>query len=250
MANFIYSKVTIQPQEAMNKIYDMIKSISNVPFGQETKAVIKKFYSDQFSEDFLSNISETTVDRVWLENNIGTSWVNANVEDDEITINSPTIIPAGFLIKLYEHCIQEFDDVSINCKWWDETETQCGVALVKNGHYTEDEVYFESEGVFDTCYYPSGFEDIEIVKDWIRTNLSNVVYSEDIELMQEDDLRDLFENSKIDEKWNSISNSWSEMFQLCDEAIKNPLEETPILKLKKIAKMSFEMIPNCYPFEN
>lgn len=84
----------------MNKIYDMIKSISNVPFGQETKAVIKKFYSDQFSEDFLSNLSETTVDRVWLENNIGTSWVNANVEDDEITINSPTIIPACFSYKI------------------------------------------------------------------------------------------------------------------------------------------------------
>ena len=36
--------------------------------------------------------------------------------------------PDGFLIKLYSLCVDEFDDVRLTCKWYDETETQCGVA--------------------------------------------------------------------------------------------------------------------------
>lgn len=245
MANFIYSKVTIEPEEAMGKVCDMIRKMPNVEFGKETKNVIDTFYSDNLLEDS-SFISGNSIDFNWLQSHIGTNWINVFLEDDEINMNSPTIIPAGFLIKLYEICIKEFEDVSITCKWWDETETQCGLALVKNGFYTEDEAYLESESIYDPSYQPSGFEDIEIVKDWIQT----ILQIEDLNSMLEDDIRDLFENSKIDEKWNTISNNWSQMSQLCDEAIKNPLEETPILKLKKIAKMSFEMIPNCYPFEN
>jgi hypothetical protein len=237
MANFIYSKVTIEPEEAMGKVCDMIRKMPNVEFGKETKNVIDTFYPD-YSED--------TIDFNWLQNNIGTNWINVFLEDDEINMNSPTIIPAGFLIKLYEICIKDFEDVSITCKWWDETETQCGLALVHSGFYTEDEAYLESESIYDPSYQPSGFEDINVVKDWIQTMLQ----IEDFNSMSEDDIRDLFENSKIDEKWDTISNNWSQMSQLCDESIKNPHEETPILKLKKIAKMSFEMIPNCYPFEN
>lgn len=237
MANFIYSKVTIEPEEAMGKVCDMIRKMPNVEFGKETKNVIDTFYSD-YSEDI--------IDFNWLQNNIGTNWINVFFEDDEINMNSPTIIPAGFLIKLYEICIKDFEDVSISCKWWDETETQCGLAIVKNGFYTEDEAYLESESIYDPSYQPSGFEDIEIVKDWIQT----ILHIDNFDNMEEDDIRDLFENSKIDEKWNTISNNWQQMVDLCNYAIKNPLEETPILKLKKIAKMSFEMIPNCYPFEN
>lgn len=245
MANFIYSKVTIEPEEAMGKVCDMIEKMPNVEFGKETKNVIETFYSDNLTEDS-SFISGDSIDFEWLQNNVGTNWINVFLEDDEINMNSPTIVPGGFLIKLYEICIKDFEDVSITCKWWDETETQCGLSLVKNGFYTEDEAYLESESMYDPSYQPSGFENIQLVKDWIQTMLQ----IEDFNSMSEDDIRDLFENSKIDEKWNTISNNWSEMFQLCDDAIKNPLEETPILKLKKIAKMRFEMIPDCYPFEN
>ena len=247
MANFIYSKVTIQPQEAMDKICGMIQSMPNVPFGQETKTIIQTFYQDvNESEIFTNNM----VNHDWSQNNIGTHWINVNIEDDYITINSPSIIPDGFFVKLYSLCISDFDDTEIYCQWWDETETQCGVALVKEGMYTEDEVYMDSEEIYDTSYYTSGFEDISLVKDWIKFKLNSEssLKPDDIDTMDEDNLRDLFSDWKEDEKWSTINNNWVNMYQLCNNSIKNPEDESSIIKIKTIAKKKFEMIPDCYPF--
>ncbi len=245
MANFIYSRVNIQPQEAMDKICGMIKSMPNVPFGQETKTIIQTFYKDNSEV-----LDDNSLNYTWIQNNVGTHWINLNIEDDYITINSPTIIPDGFIVKLYSLCISDFDDVEIYCKWWDETETQCGVALVKDGMYTEDEIYMDSEDIYDTSYYPSGFEDIIIVKDWVKFKLNpeSSLNPDDIDNMDEDDVRDLFSDWKEEEKWITIENNWSTMFKLSQDAIKNPEIETPITKIKTIAKRKYEMIQDCYPF--
>lgn len=249
MANFIYSKVTIFPQEAMDKICGLIENIPDLPFGQETKAVVETFYKEELEID--SNIiSENKVDHFWVSNNIGTNWINISLEDDYIMVNSPSIIPDGFFVKLYSLCIKEFEDVQIYCKWWDETETQCGVSLTKDGFYTEHEAFMESESIYDTSYFPSGFEDIDLVKDWVNSNLDTDFQHEDINSMDENNLRDLFSDWKENEKWNTIYKNWGQMYDLCSDAIKNPYAETPILKIKKIATKKFEMIKDCYPFEN
>jgi hypothetical protein len=116
--------------------------------------------------------------------------------------------------------------------------------------YTEDEIYMDSEDIYDTSYYPSGFEDIIIVKDWVKFKLNpeSSLNPDDIDNMDEDDVRDLFSDWKEEEKWITIENNWSTMFKLSQDAIKNPEIETPITKIKTIAKRKYEMIQDCYPF--
>ena len=47
MANTIYSKVTIEPQEAMDKICDMIESMPHADYGKETKVIVESFYTEE-----------------------------------------------------------------------------------------------------------------------------------------------------------------------------------------------------------
>lgn len=261
MANFIYSKLIIEPQEAMNKVCDIIHKIPQVPFGHETKAIVQTFYSQEeikrnisetiYSDGSMDNpISENGVNHNWLRDNVGTNWITLEYDEGEILMNSPTNLPDGFLVKLYGICVEEFSNVSIYCKWWDETETQCGVALVKNGFYTEDEVYLDSEEIHHTSYYPSGFENLAIVLDWLKSNLNeeSPLTIEELDEMGEDDIRELFSDRKLEEKWNTINNKWDDMYYSCEYAIENEYFEYENLKIKKIAKKRYEMITNCYPF--
>ena len=46
MANFIYSQVTIEPEEAMDKICNMFDNMPNAEYGQETKVIVQTFYTE------------------------------------------------------------------------------------------------------------------------------------------------------------------------------------------------------------
>lgn len=255
MSNFIYSQVTIEPQEAMDKICDMIENMESVEYGKETTEVVKTFYTDEELRAPYNGgeteypITGEGVRHGWLYDNVGTKWIKVGV-DGEIRIESPSYIPDGFLIKLYSLCVNEFNDVKLICKWYEETETSCGTAVIWNGIYTEDEEYLDDDDMYEPAYEPSGDEDIDDVKEWMseQVNEDSYIKPEEIEEMDEERLRELFEDWKRQGKWDYISEAQERMFYSCEEAIETEDFEFPISKVKRIANKQFTMIENCYPF--
>lgn len=255
MANFIYSQVTIEPEEAMDKICNMIESMPKAEYGKETTEVVKAFYTEEELNKPYNNgeteypITDSGVMHGWLYDNVGTKWITVGV-DDNIRIESPSYIPDGFLIKLYSLCVNEFDGVRLTCKWYDETETNCGTAVIWNGVYTEDEESLDDEDISDPAYEPSGDEDIEDIKEWILDEITENSYTkaEDVEAMDEEELRELFEDWKRQGKWDHITDRQESMYYSCEEAIETEDFDFPISKVKRIANKKYTMIENCYPF--
>jgi hypothetical protein len=255
MANFIYSQVTIEPSEAMDKICDIIEAMPRVEYGKETTEVVKAFYTEEELNRPYNNgetqypITDTGVMHGWLYDNVGTKWITVGI-DDTIRIESPSYIPDGFLIKLYSLCVDEFEDVRLTCKWYDESETNFGTAVIWNGVYTEDEEAIESDEIEDAGYEPTGEEDIDEVKDWILGEVTEDSYTkpEEVEAMSEEELREMFEDWKRQGKWDHISDRQESMYYSCEEAIVTEDFQFPISKVKRIANKKYTMIENCYPF--
>lgn len=236
MANTIYSRITIEPKEAMDKICDMIESISSSDYGKETKEIVEAFYSEKELNSPYGNgetdypITEDGVKNSWMYEHVGTKWITLS-NDDDIRIESPGSTPDGFLIKIYNLCSEEFENVVVDCKWFSESETECGVAKIMNGIYTEDESYLENDGIWDSAYYVEGDEDIEDVKDYLVSQKSDYLTEDKINEMDEDDLRDTFSQWKNEEKWDDIRNKWGDMLSSCEEAIDTEDWDFPISKI-------------------
>jgi hypothetical protein len=255
MANFIYSQVTIEPEEAMDKICNMFDNMPKAEYGQETKVIVQTFYTEDELKKPYNNgeteypITDSGVNHGWLYDNVGTKWITGGV-DGEIRLETPSYIPDGFLIKLYSMCASEFEDVRVTCKWYDEFETNCGTALVWDGIYTEHEETIESEGMFDPAYEVTGDEDIQDIKEWILGEINENSYTkaEEVEEMDEERLRELFQDWKQQGKWDHITDRQESMYYSCEEAIETEDFDFPISKVKKIANKKYEMVENCYPF--
>lgn len=255
MANFIYSNVTIEPSEAMDKICGMIENMPKSEYGKETTTVVKTFYSEDELKKPYNNgeteypITDKGVKHGWLYDNVGTKWISVGV-DDVIRIESPSYISDGFLIKLYSLCVNEFSDVKLVCKWYDETETQCGIVLIWKGIYTEYEETLNSEDISDPSYEITGEENITDIKEWILGEINQYSYtkSEEVEEMDDERLRELFEDWKRQGKWDHITDRQESMYYSCEEAIETEDFNFPISRVKKIANVKYEMITNCYPF--
>jgi len=244
MANNIYSKVTIEPEGAMDKICNMIENMPSAKYGQETKVLVETFYTkDEINSPYNDGettypITESGVLHGWLYDNVGTKWITVGI-DDGIRIESPNYIPDGFLIKLYNLCCDEFENVNVTCNWWDETGTQCGTAVIQDGIYTEDETILEDECVGDAGYNVNGEEDIDEVKEWLLSQITDNSYikKEEVESWSEDELRDTFEQWSNESKWDFISDKWKGMNDSCLEAIETEDFEFPISKIKKIENL-------------
>lgn len=254
MANFIYSRVNIEPEEAMDKIYNMIESMPQSEYGKETTDIVKTFYTEQELNKPYNNgeteypINDNGVNIGWLYDNVGTKWISLGLEDD-IRIESPSYIPDGFLIKLYSICIEEFNDVKLTCEWYDETETNCGTAVIWNGIYTEDEETILDEDIYDAGYQPTGDEDIDEVREWILSEINEDTYLTEDELnsMDAEEVRELFEDWKNQSKWDYINDAQNKMLGFCEKAIESLNFDYPIRKVQKIADGN-KIIENCYPF--
>ena len=241
MANTIYSKVTIEPQEAMDKICDMIESMPRAHYGKETKVIVESFYTEEEIKSTYGNgqtehpITEDGVNHSWLYDHVGSKWLTVGVDDD-IRIESAGSAPDGFLIKLYNICNSEFENVTVNCKWYDESETECGVSKVMNGIYTEDESFLETDEIWDPAYYVEGDEDIDDVKEYLISQNSQYLTEDKINEMDEDELRDTFSQWKNEQKWNDISTKWDDMLSSCEEAIETEDWDFPISKIILISE--------------
>ena len=252
MANIIYNNITIEPEEAMDKICNMFDTTNG-----DTASIVKAFYTEEDLRKPYNNgeteypITDQGVLISWLYDNVGTKWITGGV-DDGIKLETANYLPDGFLIKLYQICNEEFEDVRIICKWYDECETIIGTAFIKDGVYTEDEETLEDENISDPAYEPTGEEDIDEVKDWILGEITEESYTkaEEVEEMDEERLRELFEDWKRQGKWDQISDRQESMYYSCEEAIDTEDMEFPISKVKRIATKRFDMIENCYPFKN
>jgi hypothetical protein len=241
MANTIFSKVTIEPQEAMDKICNMIESMPRADYGKETKVIVESFYNEEEINSPYGNdqteypITENGVNHNWLYDYVGSKWITVGIDDD-IRIESAGSTPDGFLIKLYNICSSEFENVVVDCKWYSESETECGVAKVMNGIYTEDESFLETDEIWDPAYYVEGDEDIEDVKEYLTSQNSEYLTEEKVNEMDEDDLRDTFSQWKNEEKWDDISNKWDDMLSSCEEAIDTEDWDFPISKIILISE--------------
>ena len=98
MANEIYSRVQIYAsEEAVEKVFQMVESIPDSEYGQETKAVVNHFYTEQEIMSGETNpITEEGVSHDWLFKWVGCKWLSVYV-DDEIRIDSGGHVPNGFL---------------------------------------------------------------------------------------------------------------------------------------------------------
>ena len=250
MANTIYNTIEIEPQEAMDKICDMFDTTNG-----DTTSIVKTFYTEEELKRPYNNgeneypITDQGVLIAWLYDNVGTKWITGGV-DDNIKLETANYLPDGFLIKLYQICTAEFDDVKVVCNWYDEYETNCGTAIVRDGVYTEDEEILAEDSISDPAYSVSGEEDLEEVKEWILSEITENSYITKEEFLEkdEDDVRDIFDQWKNELKWEFIKDSWENMGYSCEEAIDTDDMDFPISKVKRIAKKKFEMIDNCYPF--
>ena len=163
MANIIYNNITIESEEAMDKICNIFDEIKG-----DTTSIVKAFYTEEDLRRPYNNgeteypITDQGVLISWLYDNVGTKWITGGV-DDCIKSETANYLPDGFLIKLYQICNEEFEDVRITCKWYDECETNIGTAFIKDGIYAEDEETLEDEDISDPAYEPTGEEDIDDV---------------------------------------------------------------------------------------
>lgn len=237
MANSIYSKVTIQPEEAFDYIYSMVENMPDSTYGQETKTIVQTFYTeDEINAPYNDGqteypITENGVMHGWLYDNVGAKWLMLGLEDD-IRIESANYTPDGFLKKLYKLCTEKFSDVELKCQWWDEHETDCGVVVIKNNIISQDEYSLESDSLFDPGYYVEGDEDMESIIRYLKDSDSNGYL--DLDVMDEDEIRDVFSDWKNEEKWEAISDACTDMFISCQEAIDTEDFDFPIKSIKNI----------------
>lgn len=225
----------------MDKICSMIESLPQTEWGRATKAVVEKFYTQEDLTKPLSDgtseypITDEGVNNNWLYENVGSKWIFVNIDGD-IKIESPNWVPEGFLIKLYNLCKDEFEDVMITCKWFDESETACGTVVVHQDIYAEDSIDFEYEFIGDPSYSVTGDEELGEVKDWVLEQIGedSPTTPADVESWDEDELRATFEQWVFDVKWDTISSNWDHMFESCLEAIETEDFEFPITKVKQI----------------
>ena len=216
MSNIIYSRITIEPEKAMDKICDIFDSIEG-----DTKSLIKTFYD---KEDF---------DKSWMVDNVGSEFIESEIEAD-ILLQTESYHPDLFLKKLYNFCKDEFTYVKIVCNWFNENEIEIGTSVISNDIYTEDEETLEGDYISDPSYSIEGDEDIEDIKEWLNELVEDYDYEIDIEDKDDDEIRDLFSEWRNEYKWDYITNSWNNMKAGCDEAIKTKDFSFPIKIVKSI----------------
>ena len=214
--NTIYSRITIEPEQAMVKICDIFDSIEG-----DTKSIIKAFYD---KEDF---------DNSWMIDNVGSEFIESEIEAD-ILLQTRDNHPDLFLKKLYNFCKDEFADVKIVCNWFDENEIEIGTLVISNDIHTEDNETLECDSIYDPAYRIEGDEDIEDIKEWLNELVEDYNYEIDIEDKDDDEIRDLFSEWRNEYKWDYITNSWNNMKAGCDEAIKTKDFSFPIKIVKSM----------------
>ena len=206
MANEIYSRVQIYAsEEAVEKVFQMVESIPDSEYGQETKAVVSHFYTEQeIMSDGTNPITEEGVSHDWLFKWVGCKWLSVYV-DDEIRIDSGGHVPNGFLVKLWTIASQIDPDCSLECKFTDEFDMEVGGVMIKDG------IYAESYEILD---------------------------------LESPDSDDENYDSLNEEYYDKIFDTQSNAIISCEEAIDTEDFEFPDTKIYRIANKKWEIVEN------
>jgi hypothetical protein len=237
MPNQVISTVIIEPQGAKESIFEKISQDESV------HGVFKTFYPDQIIPQSESDLSE------WCFQNVGTTDLSLSLKDGDLKITTSGWLPDGFLVKLFFSVCDQFDDVKIQCKWHDDTETQIGVAVVYNGFYAEEDSMQGSSNLEDPFYVVTGSEIIFDIQSWLLLYADKYgdITKYEVQIMEDDKIRNMFSDTKSKLRRQQIELIWEETQEYCIDAIY--LEDFDyVTKLVKIANRKYESISGCYPF--
>lgn len=243
MPNSVTSIIIIEPEAAKEKIHSMIhESLSEE---SDLINLIQRFYPD-FDE---SLVGTTELDQ-WMFNNLGTSSLSIEL-DDNLKIETTSWFPDGFLIRLFFSCCDEYDDIKIVCKWKDDSERQCGVAVVSYGFYAEEDTILGSNDIDDVFYYITGEEVIYDVQSWLMMYADKYgdVTKWEVQVLDDDKIRKMFADTKSKLRNSEIEKIWSETYDYCMDAIY--LEDYDYLdsRLVKLANKKYDKIEGVYPWK-
>jgi hypothetical protein len=222
----LFSSVSIFPEEAHEFICSMI--VNDFALLDDMRVVVETFYS---KEEILGVWVDMKDDEKakWLYHNVGSRSISVTVDDD-IKITSFGLIPEGFLKRLYKICSERWEDVFLTCKWYNKSEVECGVILIKHDILAEDMRVLDEKKICDAGYFVKGNEECHEIISYLNSKSAELLQDG----MEIDDIRVVFENYKYQEKWIRIGVYFDNMYLVCLRAIETEDFKFPILSCKKI----------------
>ena len=193
----IYSSVFIEPIEAKNTICEIIDFINDK---ENISDVVNILYS------------KTEFDSKWLKENVGVNDLIIDYDDESLSLHSENKIPKGLLKRFYKVLSNIHDNVSIVAKCTDIDNTQLNLILIRDGIYTEEELYLN-------------------VSDYIDNNKSEkeILKENDVDINGDDDyIESVYNQIVCNLKYEKMKELYSLMYEWCLEAILTKNFDYPI----------------------
>ena len=201
----IYSSVFIEPIEAKNTICEIIDFINDK---ENISDVVNILYS------------KTEFDSKWLKENVGVNDLIIDYDDESLSLHSENKIPKGLLKRFYKVLSNIHDNVSIVAKCTDIDNTQLNLILIRDGIYTEEELYLN-------------------VSDYVDNNKSEkeILEENDVDINGDADyIESVYNQIVCNLKYEKMNELYSLMYEWCLEAILTKNFDYPI--------STVELLPN------
>lgn len=201
----IYSSVFIEPIEAKNTICEIIDFINDK---ENISDVVNILYS------------KTEFDSKWLKENVGVNDLIIDYDEESLSLHSENKIPKGLLKRFYKVLSNIHDNVSIVAKCTDIDNTQLNLILIRDGIYTEEELYLN-------------------VSDYVDNNKSEkeILEENDVDINGDADyIESVYNQIVCNLKYEKMNELYSLMYEWCLEAILTKNFDYPI--------STVELLPN------
>ena len=201
----IYSSVFIEPIEAKNTICEIIDFINDK---ENISDVVNILYS------------KTEFDSKWLKENVGVNDLIIDYDEESLSLHSENKIPKGLLKRFYKVLSNIHGNVSIVAKCTDIDNTQLNLILIRDGIYTEEELYLN-------------------VSDYVDNNKSEkeILEENDVDINGDADyIESVYNQIVCNLKYEKMNELYSLMYEWCLEAILTKNFDYPI--------STVELLPN------
>lgn len=200
----IYSSVFIEPIEAKNTICEIINFVKDK---ENISDIVNIFYS------------KNEFDSKWLKENVSVQDLIIDYDEESISLHSKNKIPKGFLKRFYKVLSNIHDNVSIVARCTDIDNTQLNLILIRDGIYTEEELYLNESDYIDNTK-----SEKEVLKE------------NDIDIDDDDYIESVYHQIVSNLKYEKMNELYSLMYEWCLEAILTKNFDYPI--------SSVELLPN------